>query len=391
MRILVVCQYYDPEPFRLSDICEGLVSRGYEVMVITGLPNYPMGEIYKEYRHGKRRDEVINGVKVHRCFTIGRRHYVLFRLLNYFSYQASSTHYVKSMQEQFDVVFVNQQSPVTMANAGIKYKEKSGKKLALYCMDLWPESIVFGGIKRNSLRFALVKKLSQRIYKSADIILGTSKSFADYFREEFNIGNTEYLPQYAELIFDPERCKKEPDGQVDLMFAGNVGVAQSVNTIIDAARLTKCMENLHWHIVGDGIEIDNLKNQAKDLSNITFYGRKPLEEMPKYYAMTDAMLVTMQSNPVISMTVPGKVQSYMSAGKPILGAINGETSRVINEAKCGYCCHAEDAEGLATIAQSFVGSSEKEQMAHNAFVYYQHHFSKDRFIENLEAQLSALL
>ena len=124
MKILVICQYYSPEPFRITDICEELVKRGHEVTIVTGIPNYPMGRIYDGYRHGERRDEVINGVKVHRCFTIGRRSGAVWRLLNYYSYMLSSTHYVSKIKDSFDVVFVNQLSPVMMANAAIKYKKK---------------------------------------------------------------------------------------------------------------------------------------------------------------------------------------------------------------------------------------------------------------------------
>ena len=150
MKILVICQYYSPEPFRHSDICEELVKRGHEVTVVTGLPNYPMGKIYDGFRHGKKRDEQINGVKIHRCFIIGRRHGAIFRFLNYYSYAISSHFYVKHLKDDFDVVFVNQLSPVMMAKAGITYKKKHNKKLVLYCLDLWPESLVAGGITRGS-------------------------------------------------------------------------------------------------------------------------------------------------------------------------------------------------------------------------------------------------
>lgn len=159
MKILVVCQYYYPEPFRHPDICEELIKRGHEVTVVTGLPNYPMGEIYEGYRNGKKRDEVRNGVKIHRCFTIGRRHGVLFRFLNYYSYAFSSARYVKRLSGEFDVVFVNQLSPVMMANAAFAYKKRYGTKVVLYCLDLWPESLVAGGIKRGSLVYNIFRAL----------------------------------------------------------------------------------------------------------------------------------------------------------------------------------------------------------------------------------------
>lgn len=383
MRILVICQNYYPEQFRITDICEELVKRGNEVLVVTGLPNYPQGKIFYGYKHGKKRDEVVNGVKVHRCFTIGRRRGVLFRLLNYYSFAISSKRYVEKLKEKYDIVFVNQLSPVIMANAGIAYKKKTGTKLVLYCLDLWPESLVAGGIKHDSPIYKHYHKVSEKIYKNCDKILVTSKCFSKYFKEEFGINNTDYLPQYAEDIFSPKTCKKVPDKFIDLMFAGNIGTMQDVETIIEAARLTQDIFNLRYHIVGDGSGIDNIKNLASGLNNIYFYDRQPLEEMPKYYAIADAMFVTMKKDPIISYTLPGKVQSYMAAGKPIIGTIGGETKRVIAEADCGFCGDSEDAESLAANVRGFIASSNKMLMAENSRKYYLENFSKDRFFIEL--------
>ena len=150
MKILVVCQHYHPEPFRLSDICEELVKRGHEVGVVTGTPNYPMGEIYPGYENHARQDEVVNGVKVHRCAIHPRKTGILHRVWNYYSFARESSKYVKKLDDSFDVVFINQLSPVMMANAGIKYAKKHKKKSVLYCLDLWPASL--GAGKREPFR-----------------------------------------------------------------------------------------------------------------------------------------------------------------------------------------------------------------------------------------------
>lgn len=387
MKILVVCQYYDPEPFRHPDICEELVRRGHDVTVVTGLPNYPMGEIYEGYRNGKKRKEVLNGVKVHRCFTIGRKHGIIRRFLNYYSFAFSSTSYVRKWKADYDVVFVNQLSPVMMARAAMEYKKKHGAPVVLYCLDLWPESLIAGGIERDSIIYKFFHRVSKKIYQQADKILVTSRLFARYFEKEFGISDTEYLPQYAETIFTPEQCKKAEDGWIDLMFAGNMGAAQSIDTIIKAAKLLADVPNIRWHIVGDGSESQRLQAMAQKMGQVIFHGRKPLEEMPKYYAMADAMLITMRKDPVLSLTLPGKVQTYMAAGKPILGAIDGETSWVIEEAACGICGSAEDAEALAENIKIFI-KMDRAKLGRNARKYYDGHFNKERFIDRLEAVLS---
>lgn len=386
MKILMISQYYAPEPFRHPDICEELVRRGHQVTAVVGTPNYPMGYVYEDYRHGKRKDEVINGVRVHRCFTVGRRNSTLFRMLNYYSYPFFASRYVRHLKEKYDVVFVNQLSPVMMAAPAIAYRKKHGTKTVLYCLDLWPESLVAGGIQRGSTLYKVFHRTSARLYKAMDKILITSRSFAEYFRQEFGISDTQYLPQYAEALFQPEQCAKKPNETVDLMFAGNVGAAQSVDTIIRAAKLTQDIPNLRWHIVGDGSEIERLKLLAGENPNVIFHGRKPLEEMPAYYSMADAMLVTMQPDPVLSLTLPGKVQTYLAAGKPVIGAIDGEAAAVIEAADCGFCAPAGDAEALADCARRFV-DADRASMGRNARIFYEAHFDKERFLDTLEAVL----
>ena len=385
MKILVVCQYYYPEPFRISDICEELVKAGHEVFVITGIPNYPEGKIHKGYRFFKRRNEVIKGVRVHRCFTIGRRHGTIFRLLNYYSYAVSSTLYSLMMREHFDAIFVNQLSPVMMAKAAIAYKNKYKTKLVLYCLDLWPASLSIGGVQKDTVLYKYFHKVSSRIYSAADTILVSSKSFSEYFQNEFGIVNTQYLPQYAEEVFDFKKCYKKPNDTVDLMFAGNVGSAQSVETIIYAADKTRKIDNLYWHIVGEGSKLENIIKLSNSLSlkNVIFHGRQSVENMPKYYSMADAMIVTMKKNDIISKTLPGKVQGYMAAGKPILGAIDGETANIIEESNCGICCPAEDYDGLAEIALKFIRQIPDSKYSEHSLAYYNSIFSKQTVINTL--------
>ena len=384
MKILVVCQYYYPEPVRITDVCEELVKRGHDVDVVTGIPNYPMGVIFDGYKNGEKRDEVINGVNVHRSFTIARRSGALFRFLNYYSYAFSSTRYVAKLNKEYDCIFVNQLSPVMMACAGVRYKKQHNKKLVYYCLDLWPESLVAGGIKRESLIYKIFNKISKNLYKKADRILVTSRNFGTYLQNQFGIAEDKlsYLPQYAEDMFKPtERVRKDT---VDLTFAGNIGVMQSVETIIRAAAELKNVENLRFNIVGDGISLENCKKLAQELGaeNVFFHGRKPLEEMPEVYKNADAMIVTLANDPLISMTLPGKVQTYMAAGKPIIGAIDGETPRIVDEAGCGFCSSSGDYIALAENIKKFL-RSDIDRLGENSAKYYEENFRKDRFIDIL--------
>ena len=391
MKILVVCQYYHPEPFRISDICEALVQAGHSVTVVTGTPNYPEGVIYEGYESGAKVDEVLGGVKVHRCPLVPRRSGVIYRFLNYYSFVWSSQKYLRRVKEDFDVVFVNQLSPVMMAQAGLSWAKRHGKKCVLYCLDLWPESLLAGGIGKDSPIYKLFLRVSRRIYRRADEILVTSRGFVPYFGEVLKLEKKEirYLPQYAEDMFGdlPETADKKD--RVDFLFAGNVGNLQSVETIVEAARLLMGDAGIYIHIVGGGIALEKCRELAAGLSNITFHGRQDVTEMPKYYAMADALLITMKKDPVLSATLPGKVQSYMAAGKPIVGAIDGETANLVNaEADCGICCPAEDADGLAESIRKMAFDSERRaRCGENARRYYREHFRKESFIATLETVL----
>ena len=388
----MICQYYYPEPFRISDICEELVKRGHSVKVVTGIPNYPMGKIYSEYRKRQKRDEIINGVIVHRCFTIGRRSGAIFRFLNYYSYAISSEMYVSGLKDEYDVVFVNQLSPVMMALAGIRYKKMYGKKLILYCLDLWPESVVTGGIKKESALYKYFLKVSSEIYQQADKILISSKMFRDYFFDMFGISGefVEHLPQYAESVFSNKSCKQHKNNIIDFVFAGNIGKAQSVETIIEAARILyapNMEKQIRFHIIGDGSHLSRCKRLAECLENVVFYGRKPYEELSDFYDMADAFLVTLSADEDISRTLPGKVQSYMAAGKPIIAAASGETRYVIEDAQCGFCCEPENPAALADTILMFVNCEIYEKLSSNASKYYQENYGKAGFMMQLENNL----
>ncbi len=401
MKILVVCQYYYPEPFRITDICETLTKERHEVTVLTGLPNYPDGHVPDDYRHGKKRNEIINGVKIIRSYEIGRGNSKLRLFLNYGSFALSASLKAFLLEEEFDVIFVNQLSPVIMAIPAIVYKRKRHKRILLYCLDLWPDSLAAGGVKENSLIYRLFLSISKYIYNSADKILVTSGMFKDYFKNVLSIDadSIQHLPQYAEDFFTfkndesiSERVDSDDSKKYNFVFAGNIGDVQSVDTIIKAANELRNSKNIQIHIVGDGSKSDECRSLARslELENVVLYGRRPVFEMPGFYSMADAMLITLKDNKTLSYTLPGKIQSYMAAGRPIIGAINGEARRVIEMSKSGWCCNAENYSNLAELILAFCNYDGKEQMAVNGRKYYEDNYSKDRFVYGIENALMEL-
>lgn len=396
MKILFVCQYFYPEQFRINDICFSLAKQGYDITVLTGLPNYPQGKVLDEYGWFRKRREQINGVKIIRASLFGRGKSKIRLTLNYCSFAFFAAIKAFFIKEKFDAIFVYQLSPVTMALPAIVYKWRTGCKMVLYCNDLWPESVQAVGIKRDSLIFRFAYFLSRWIYLKADKIAISSRLFAKYFTDVLMIKGTQvYLPAYAEGIFyDIKNDDSEKEkGQLNLLFAGNIGKMQSVETIIKAAYKLKDEQNIIFHIVGDGSSLTDCRKLVEQFgleSKVKFYGQRPLAEMPDFYNMADAFLVTLSANEIVSYTLPNKVQSYMAAGKPILGAIDGETRNVIEEAGCGLCCEAENYEGLAKVIKQFASYDKVQYILYGekGREYYNSYFAKEafftRFIKILE-------
>lgn len=399
MRILVSCQHYWPEPFNTADVCEELVRRGHSVTVITGMPNTGMegNDIPGEYKGRGRFEEERNGVRIVRVPLHPRKYGALNRVRNYLTFWLNGNRAAREMDDAFDVVLGWQFSPVMQVDPGITYAKRHGIKNLLYCFDLWPASLLAGGFKEGSLPFRWMRSVSKRIYSDADRIAVTSPLFDEYFRDELglDVPDSAYLPQYADAAFleaaDPVSEGFEP-GRVHLTFAGNVGRAQSVETVVEAAALMPGDSNVVFHIVGSGSALESCERRAGELGlrNIVFHGRRPVEEMPAYYAASDAMLVTFADSPMATYTLPRKATTYLAAGKPVLAALSGETKRVLDEAGCGMACGIEDAAGLARICREFELSTRKSEMGEAARRYYMNNFTKERFFDTLESLLGDL-
>lgn len=394
MKILVVCQHFYPENFRINDICFELVKRKNNVTVLTGLPNYPKGKVLKEYKWFRNRNQIINGVKVKRCSLVGRGNSLLQMIINYMWFAIFGSIKAIFMKKDFDIVYVYQLSPITMTWPAIIVSKMKKIPLIIHVLDQWPISITTGGISKSSLPYKILTKWSKYAYNKANLITCSSKSFKNYFINELGISKEKkflYLPSYAES--DYENIEKEENDTFDLLFAGNIGPAQSVETIIEAANILKNEKKIKFHIVGDGLNREKCEELAKkyDLDNVIFYGYHKVEDMPKYYKIADAFLITMVNNEVVNSTLPAKIQSYMVAKRPIIGAISGEVFNVIKEAKCGLCCESLDYKQLAKLILNASKSNKIEKWSNNSYNYYKKHFEKEKCLDDLENTLKKIL
>lgn len=397
MKILVICQYYYPERFLINDIAPELVKRGHMVTVLTGLPNYPSGVINKEYRHGNKRRELLDGVSVIRCFEIPRRKGKFNLLLNYISFALSSKMDIRSLGSEYDIVFCYQLSPITMVAPAIAFKKKYHKPILLYCLDLWPESALAHVHKESGLLYKAIKLYSKNIYRLCDRIAVTSKPFIEYFLAIIGLSFEKlvYIPQHADSNFLNLDLSSEDNGITDFMFAGNLGIGQNLETIIKAVQLLKNRKDFLVHFVGDGSKRVVLEQMTKDYGiggKVIFHGQKEYAEMAEWYKKADALLITLRGNNYVGNTMPGKLQTYMTTKKPIFGAINGAARQVIEEAQCGACVQAEDYYGLASLMAEYIDYPERYLLCGvNAKRYFINNYSFPVFMDRLENELKETL
>lgn len=399
-RILVVCQHFWPETFRITDVCEGLVEKGYEVDVLCGIPNYPAGKFFTDYSLFKNRRQNYKGINIIRAPEIPRGNNTNSRILvNYLSFPFFAMFYLPLLlSRKYDRVLVYQLSPVMMSWPGILVAKMKGIKLYFYICDFWPHSLFsILKFKNKSLR-SFITKFSYWHYRQADGLMGVFKGIQTRLISDVGIDKekTLYITQAAEKLYETdvhdEKLKKRFAGKFNIVFAGSINPAQSFETVLEAAQtvIKKGYKSLNFVIIGDGMSKKWLVDEVKRLGlskHFSFEGFKPVEDVPKYQTMADALLVALSQSPLFEYGIPAKVQSYMASGKPIVGAMDGEGKRLINDSGSGICADSGDAKGLAKAIVQVMDMSKKDRLAMGTkgrdyhFKHFERNYNLDRLTE----------
>tara|TARA_Y100000996_G_scaffold404722_1_gene379114 strand:- start:2179 stop:3384 length:1206 start_codon:yes stop_codon:yes gene_type:complete len=395
LRILVISQYFYPENFRINDLCYGLKEKGHNVTVLTGKPNYPNGTFYKGYGFCKKKFEIINGINIYRSNLIPRGKGGGFRLfINYISFVFFGSFRLFFIREKFDKIFVYAPSPITVGYLGAFASFLFKAKPYLWVHDLWPESVKDAGGIRNTIVLSLINLMTKSIYYFYQTILVQSPKFKEYLMAQgVSQKKIIYYPYYAESFYNI--VPPEPDiekffsKKLNLLFAGNIGVAQSFDTIINSVKLVSDkLDDFQLIVLGEGRDKKRVIDKIESMSltnNFKFLGSFPPEEMPKFFSSADALIVSLKKSKIFSMTIPGKLQSYLASGKPIIGSLDGIGAEIIKESSSGYVTSSEDEIGLAKSIISFNILSE-EQRSHlgaNARTYFEKEFERDRLLDKL--------
>ena len=364
MRVLIISQYFWPENFRINEVVHFLKNKNYEVDVLTGIPNYPSGKVLKDYNSNKSKYSNFFGASIYRVPVFLRRdayNYQLF--LNYLSFIFSAIFFGFFIlrRKKYDVIITFGTSPITSAIPGIFFSKIKRCNSILWVLDLWPEILQELKIINNKLLYLILRKIVNSIYNKYNLVLAQSQSFVNSIKDNSKNKNIIRFYSWPEQfgVFDKKKLinKKNKNLLVlnknilKIVFAGNIGEAQNFDNIIKSINILKDDNEVLWIIVGSGRKVEFLKSKiiSDKISNVILVGQKELEEVPYYLKLADILLVSLRSGKGLSATIPGKLQTYLSTNKFILGFLDGEGKRIIEESKAGVVCSPNNPKMLAKI------------------------------------------
>lgn len=399
MRLLVVSQYYWPETFRITEVVQSLRDLGYDVEVLTGQPNYPEGVVQPGYSAASMRTQISAGLRIHRVPLVPRGRGSALRLvLNYLSFIVSAAAFGPWLLRgrHFDVVLVYGVSPILQAIPAIWLAWFKGARLVTWVQDLWPESLSATGFIRDPKILGVVAAIVRWIYRTNDLLLVQSQAFVEPVAKMAGSTPVVYHPNPGERAFStPNTGQVSPlqlESAFNVVFAGNLGTVQALDTVLAAAQLLRDKQDVRFVFVGSGSRSEWLQQEVNrlGLDNVKMPGRYSPSDMPGILAQASAVLVSLVKDPIISQTVPSKVQAYLAAGKPIIASLDGEGARVVLEAGAGVACPAEDAQALAGAVLQLRDAlpEERQQMAQRGLIYYAQHFEPTLLAKRLAQILS---
>ena len=360
-RVLLLTQWFDPEPtFKGLVFARELVRQGFEVEVLTGFPNYPGGKVYPGYRIHWLQREVIDGVQITRVpLYPNHDQSAIKRVLNYASFAASATIYGVFMAKRADVMYAYH-PPLTVGMAAALIKLFRRIPVVYDIQDMWPDTLRATGMLNNPKALDLVARVCRGVYRRMDHIVVLSPGFKRLLQER-GVPESKLSVIYN---WADEAALGAPVGKVPaafpgadqfrILFAGNMGKAQALDTVLVAASLLQARgSRVCWVMLGGGVEVARLKAEAakRQLANMVFLPAVPMAEVGAYLNAADALLVHLRKDPLFEITIPSKTQAYMTVGRPLLMAVDGDAAVLVRQSGGGVVAESENAEGLARAAE----------------------------------------
>lgn len=395
-RVLLVAQNFHPEFFKSNDIAEDLVERGYKVDVLAGIPNYPEGVFYKGYGIFRRRVDNYKGAKVYRVYQIprGRKPGALRLSLNYLSFAFCSTFWILFyflFKRRYDAIIVHQTSPITQAWPALMLGRLRRIPIYTWVLDIWPDSVLAFMSKPHKVVSAPLNWFTNRVYRRSKRILISSPGFRELVNRDNDFDSKiVYFPNWCEdiLSMDSREVPQLPEG-FRIMMAGNLSDATGLDGVVEVIKRTSVNPNIKWVFVGGGNREEWLresiaKEGLEDCCSVL--GRFPFECMPSLYQQADVMFISLKPTTYqhLRQTIPARLQSYIAAGKPVIGMIGDGVSHLVEDIGCGVCVDAGEVDRCAdTILNIAKNPAQLKEWGTNARRYYEKHYTRTKCIDNL--------
>ncbi|WP_340102830.1 glycosyltransferase family 4 protein [Rhodohalobacter sp. 8-1] len=394
-KILVLAEVFYPEDFLINDLASEWIDKGYDLEILARAPSYPYGNAYEGYKNRLYQQDSYKGAVVHRIgFVKGYKNSVIKKILNYILFVIIGTAVMLKIGRRFDRLFIYHTGPLTLALPGTIAKKIYRMKVSIWTQDLWPDTVYAYGFKKTQLLHLFLTRLVRFVYKNCDHIFVTCSGFSKRIQEYVPGKEISTAPNWPII-----NSFEAPDEKVDIelpegfnfTFTGNVGKVQNLeNVIMGFGIFQKKNPDAYLNIVGDGSNLDNLKDlvQKESIGGVKFWGRYPVYTMPGFYAKSDVLVLSLIESPIYELTIPLKFQTYLTAGKPIFGIINGDVAKLIKNNHIGFTA---DPKSLVHISNAFENilqslrksDSELEIMAGNCKNLLESQFNRELIIENL--------
>ena len=402
MRILLLTQFFWPEmrtaPTNLAAMAADLRSRGHEIQVVTGFPNHPLGKIYDGYRQRLWQWDEYQGVSILRLPLYPDHSKSLARrIINFTSFVASSSVLGLALCRSFkpNVLFVYF-APISIGWTAKWYSTVFHSPIVYWITDLWIENLIASGVKLGARMHRMLRRFENWSYRQASHICVDSPGFKGNLIEKgVPSDKIHVVTEWAEedLLFPVEYDERLAaqhglSGKFNIVYGGNLGTAQALHTIVEAAEILVGMPDLQFVFIGDGNETDHLKRMVADrnLANIRFIERQPMQEIHRFFALADVLLVHLKKEPIFMLQLPSKVLAYMACGRPILCAVSGSAEQVVLDSKGGLSCPSEDPVAMADLARRFyeMPRNELEEMGKNARMAYLTNHTRSVQVQRME-------
>lgn len=392
MKILIVTEYFYPEEFKINEIALAWHEKGYEVDVLTQNPTYPFGETFEGYKNSWYSKESYRGITIHRLKAVtGYRDSLFKKLLKYFAFMFLGTIVSLKIGKKYDYVFGFDVGALTGMVPAILLKKFYKKKVTLWIQDVWPDSVYAYGFKKRKFLEYILDGFVKFVYRNSSNFAVSGKGFIKrvrpYSGDEKDI---EYMPNWAdEFNKELKPFTFSDDKKIHFTFAGNVGKVQNLDNIIKAFGdlPENYIKKAQLNIIGDGSNLQLLKDVVNENSfkNIIFLGRKPRDEMYKYFRASDFLIVSLVDKPIFSLTVPAKVQTYIAANRPILAIVNGDAADIIKDNNLGYSAKPDDISEIKEVFMKCIDTDKKEieKFTKNCENLTQTTFNKENIINSL--------